>query len=103
MMHNLGTKLERKAHERPNNSLQQQNVHKEKHTLGPTSNPRAVAQFEMLRRDFGFSIEAGGAPGVGDRGYVTHPGLLRLAQRRKCRGIHVEAVDSLCDSAANRY
>jgi hypothetical protein len=35
--------------------------------------------------------------------YVTHTGLLRLARRRKCRGIHVEAVDSLCDSASGRY
>ena len=35
--------------------------------------------------------------------YVTHTGLLRLARRKKCRGIHVEAVDSLCDSAANRF
>src|ERR1017187_2621066 len=35
--------------------------------------------------------------------YVTHTGLIRLARRKRCRGIHVEAVDSLCDSAANRF
>jgi hypothetical protein len=29
--------------------------------------------------------------------------LLRLARRRRCSGIHVEAVDSLCDSGANRF
>ena len=34
---------------------------------------------------------------------VTHTGLVRLARRKRCRGIHVEAVDSLCDSAANRF
>ena len=34
---------------------------------------------------------------------MTHSGLLRLARRKKCSGIHVEAVDSLCDSAANRF
>ena len=34
---------------------------------------------------------------------MTHTGLLRLARRKRCRGIHVEAVDSLCDSAANRF
>src|SRR5208283_4921878 len=28
---------------------------------------------------------------------------IRLARRKRCRGIHVEAVDSLCDSAANRF
>ena len=37
-------------------------------------------------------------------GGTSHtPGLLRLARRKRCRGIHVEAVDSLCDSAANRF
>jgi hypothetical protein len=35
--------------------------------------------------------------------YVTHTGLLRLARRKKCSGIQVEAVDSLCDSGANRF
>ena len=34
---------------------------------------------------------------------MTHTGLVRLARRKRCRGIHVEAVDSLCDSAANRF
>ena len=29
--------------------------------------------------------------------------FLRLARRKKCRGIRVEAVDSLCDSATNRF
>ena len=38
-----------------------------------------------------------------NRWYVTHTGLVRLARRKRCRGIHVEAVDSLCDSAANRF
>jgi hypothetical protein len=32
-----------------------------------------------------------------------HTGLLRLARRKRCSGIHVEAVYSLCDSAANRF
>ena len=35
--------------------------------------------------------------------YVTHTGLVRLACREKCCGIHVEVVDSLCDSAASRF
>ncbi len=29
--------------------------------------------------------------------------LLRLARRKRCSGIHVEAVDSLCDSATSRF
>jgi hypothetical protein len=35
--------------------------------------------------------------------YVTHTGLLRMAKRKRCSGIEVEAVVNLCDSAAGRY
>jgi hypothetical protein len=35
--------------------------------------------------------------------YVTHTGLIGLARRKRCSGIHVEAVNSLCDSGANRF
>jgi hypothetical protein len=35
--------------------------------------------------------------------YVTHTGLIGLARRKRCSGIHIEAVSSLCDSAANRF
>jgi hypothetical protein len=34
---------------------------------------------------------------------VTHTGLLGLARRKRCCGIHVEAVDSLCDPGTNRF
>ena len=57
----------------------------------------------MLGRDYGFSIEAGELQIINGNWYVTHTGLLRLASRKRCRGIHVEAVYSLCDSAANRF
>ena len=43
---------------------------------------------------------------VGDLLYLNnhwYTGLIRLARRKRCRGIHVEGVDSLCDSAANRF
>ena len=35
--------------------------------------------------------------------YVTHSGLVRLAKRKRCRGIHVEAINSLCDVSTGRY
>ena len=49
------------------------------------------------------SIRNGDLIVIDGRWYVTHSGLLRLARRKRCSGIHVEAVDSLCDSAANRF
>ena len=37
------------------------------------------------------------------RWYVTHAGLLRLAQRRRCAGIRVEQVRKFCDPEASRW
>jgi hypothetical protein len=62
-----------------------------------------IAQLKALTLDFGFSVEAGVLQIINGNWYVTHTGLVQLARRKRCRGIHVEAVDSLCDSAANRF
>jgi hypothetical protein len=35
--------------------------------------------------------------------YVTHAGLLRLAQRRRCTGIQVQQVHQFCDPVASRW
>ena len=56
-----------------------------------------------MTQDFSFSISAGELQIINGSWYVTHTGLLRLARRKHCRGIHVEAVESLCDSASSRY
>jgi hypothetical protein len=64
---------------------------------------RTKASLEVLTREFGFSLSNGDLQIINSNWYVTHTGLIGLARRRKCRGIHVEAVDSLCDSAASRF
>jgi hypothetical protein len=71
--------------------------------MGSVPGSRIAAQLKTLSRDYGLSVEAGELQVIDGGWYVTHTGLLRLARRRKCRGIHVEAVDSLCDAAASRY
>jgi hypothetical protein len=53
--------------------------------------------------ELGFSIRAGDLQIIDGHWYVTHTGLLRLARRKRCRGIHVEAVDSLSDPGASRF
>src|SRR5450631_690330 len=65
--------------------------------------PHAINLLATITKDFGFSFKAGELQIINGNWYVTHTGLLRLARRKKCRGIHVEAVDSLCDSAASRF
>ncbi len=74
-----------------------------KRAFGHTVTPLVLAQLKVLTRDFGFSIAAGELQIINCNWYVTHTGLLRLARRKRCRGIHVEAVDSLCDPAVGRF
>ena len=71
--------------------------------LGGTLPAQLGESLKNLSRDFDFSLSNGELQVIGDSWYVTHTGLVRLARRKRCRGIHVEAVDSLCDSAANRF
>jgi hypothetical protein len=64
---------------------------------------RAIDLLASITRDFQFSFKAGELQIINGNCYVTHTGLLRLARRRRCSGIHVEAVDSLCDWRARRF
>ena len=52
---------------------------------------------------FGLSVASGDIQLIDGRWYVTHSGLIRLASRRRCRGINTTAVIRLCDSATNRW
>jgi hypothetical protein len=71
--------------------------------LYPNTNRERIQALNELTKQFRFSFANGDVILLESRWYVTHTGLLRLARRKRCRGIHVEAVDSLCDSAVNRF
>lgn len=61
---------------------------------------------QLLRtytEQFNFSVSTGDLLLLERGWYVTHTGLVRLARRKKCCGIHVEAVDSMCEPAARRF
>jgi hypothetical protein len=58
---------------------------------------------KTLTRDFQLSVRNGDLQIINSNWYVTHTGLLAVARRKRCSGIHVEAVDSMCDLAANRF
>ena len=66
-------------------------------TIQSLQNLRTYAQ------DFGFSVTAGDLLYL-DRGwYVTHSGLIRLARRKHCAGIHAQLVAELSDASASRW
>ncbi|MFZ0803342.1 MAG: hypothetical protein WAN70_14360 [Terriglobales bacterium] len=54
-------------------------------------------------QEFRISIESGDLLLIEGKWYVTHSGLLRLARRKKCCGIHVELVSEFCDPRSSRW
>ena len=86
-----------------NEKLLRENLRMARRILGQSLTPRTAAWIETMTQDFGFSLPACDLQIINCHWYVTHTGLLALSRRRKCRGIHVESVDSLCDSNANRF
>ncbi len=68
-----------------------------------TLSPEAIARLREIAAQHGFSVSAGDLIYLNNGWYVTHTGLIGLARRKKCSGIHIEAVDSLCDSAVSRF
>jgi len=89
--------------EQPSRALLRENVSWARKALGSAFGSHAKVSLESLTREFGFSVKGGDLQIINSNWYVTHTGLIGLARRRKCSGIHVEAVDSLCDSGANRF
>jgi hypothetical protein len=63
----------------------------------------ALAKLAEIANQYKFSVGAGDLIYLDNGWYVTHTGLIGLARRKRCSGIHVEAVNSLCDSAAGRF
>jgi hypothetical protein len=83
--------------------LLRQNANRARKALGSAFTSRTRGTLASLTREFGFSVKGGDLQIISGSWYVTHTGLIGLARRKKCSGIHVEAVDSLCDSAARRF
>ena len=58
---------------------------------------------ENLTLSYGISLESGDLRLLENRWYVTHSGLLSLAERRGCSGMRVEPIRSFCDPLSNRW
>ena len=67
--------------------------------LGVTLEQALAAWSEELR----VSIESGDLLLIEGKWYVTHSGLLRLARRKKCCGIHVDMAPQFCDPRNSRW
>ena len=67
--------------------------------LGVALEQALAAWSEELR----ISIESGDLLLIDGKWYVTHSGLLRLARRQKCCGIHIDMAPEFCDPRSSRW
>jgi hypothetical protein len=63
----------------------------------------AVDGLRELTLKYGFSVALGDLQLLDGRWYVTHSGLLGLAARGRCHGIHVQQVRAFCDPDTCRW
>jgi hypothetical protein len=63
----------------------------------------AVQRLKGLTEEYGLSVAAGDLQFLEGRWYVTHAGLLRIAQRNRCSGIRTAIERRLSDSVSRRW
>jgi hypothetical protein len=63
----------------------------------------ALEQLKSLSKEFQFSVASGDLLLLNASWYVTNTGLLRLATRRRCRGIQVQPIPEFSDATIGRY
>jgi hypothetical protein len=64
---------------------------------------RELRSLEVLIRRHKISLLEGDLRYLNNGWYVTHSGLLRVAERRRCAGIHVTPVLRYCDPPRSRW
>ena len=57
----------------------------------------------QMSQEFGFCIAMGDLLLLQGHWYVTHLGLVRLACRRGCCGIHIKSITQFCEAKAARW
>jgi len=63
----------------------------------------AVDQLKNLSGELQLSIALGDLILLDNHWYVTHTGLMRLATRRRCSGIHIQPIAQFSDALNRRY
>ena len=63
----------------------------------------SFAALKKITELYQFSVPLGDLLYLEGKWYVTHVGLVRLAQRKACAGIRVQAVREFCDIANSRW
>ena len=72
-------------------------------TVWPFTSNVMLANLDEYSTEYGFSLRKGDLLMLDHGWYVTHTGLLRLAQRKSCAGIQVSLIAECCDPSAGRW
>ena len=80
-----------------------ENIRFAKSVIGTTLSRTLIEQLRELTRNFALSLRSGDLLFLTGGWYVTHTGLIRLAARRRCRGIHVQSIAEFSDARNNRF
>jgi hypothetical protein len=88
---------------RSKNRKAAENIRFARSIIGITLSPTLIEQLRELTNNFALSLRSGDLLFLSGGWYVTHTGLIRLAARRRCRGIHVQPIAEFSDSKNGRY
>jgi hypothetical protein len=84
------------------NLLIRSNLNHARMAWGHLARPSREALSELTRK-YRVSVALGDIQYIDQRWYVTHAGLLRLAERTRCSGIRVQQVREFCDPSIGRW
>jgi hypothetical protein len=88
---------------RPKHNLFKENSSAAKKRWSDRMDDSCIQSLNLLTRGYGFSVTHGDLILLENGWYVTHTGLLRLARRRHCIGMHVEPSKDFSEPSAARW
>ena len=83
--------------------LSRKNLASAKRKWPAQMNRHQIQALRLLTNSYQLSVVGGDLLLLEGGWYVTHTGLIRLAARRRCRGIHVQPIAEFSDSRNGRY
>lgn len=79
------------------------NISEARRRWGSALGDQSLEQLGLISETFGFSVANGDVILLNGGWYVTHTGLIGLAKRCRCAGIHVQPVEHFCDPSHSRW
>ena len=92
-----------KRKQRRNASLEKENIKTAKARWPDRQITGLIPLLKELTSTYRLSVAAGDIILLSGGWYITHSGLLRLARRSRCTGIHVQPTLTFCDPSAQRW